>query len=497
MGINSAMLSGPGASQFTTIDNNVYPVYLEQNESMNLTVKFEPTTEGNFIAYLTIIDNLTRNVHNINLSAICSDTPNHGGGDVSSTAGGYYFANSLSVSAPSVPSFSWITQTSNQVNAGSVKGNLDDGYWGPYNLGFDFIFYGNFYQQLFISTNGFLKFGSGASQSGNAYIPRNPAPDDIIALFWDDLEFYPGSSNIYYGGNASAFVITYDKLGRSGTAYNPLQSVTCQVILYSDGSLKFQYLEVTGSTHSPTIGIENSTGSKGVQYHYNGTGGLYSLGASNPGIAIMFGTNEYTLPVELSAFTAVVTAQNFVILNWTTQTETNLSGFYLYRGQNNILSNAMRIQSLIAATNSSQETDYVFVDREVEPGIKYYYWLESMEINSESEFHGPINVIIHDSNGQTPLVPVITELLDAYPNPFQPPLKIPYKVAVAGTVSIDIYNIRGQLVRNNQTFHNKAGLYQMLWNGSDLNGNPVCSGVYYYRMTCGKYSEIKKTILLK
>ncbi|MFO7659847.1 MAG: choice-of-anchor D domain-containing protein, partial [Candidatus Cloacimonadaceae bacterium] len=497
LGINSITLSGTDAAQFLLTDNITYPLALSAGESIIFNLSFLPFAEGSFSAYLTIIDNLYREIHMVNLSAVCTDSPNHGGGDISTTAGGYYFANNLSITAPAVPNYNWIEQTSAAVNPASISGSLDDGYWGPIALGFNFSFYGNIYNEFYLSTNGFLKFDSGASQSSNAQIPSRPNPDNIIALFWDDLEYYPGFSNIYYGSGSSAFVITYDHLGRSGTAYNAQNSVTAQVLLYPDGRIKLQYQEVTGNLHSPSIGIENSNGSKGLQYHYNGDGGPYTLDGFRSHIAVMFGTNEYTLPVELSAFTAIVSAQNYVVLNWTTQTETNLAGFYLYRGQDALLSNAMRIPSLIAATNTSQETDYVFTDSEVDPEHIYYYWLQSLEINSESEFHGPISVIIYDNNGDIPLVPVVTMLLDAYPNPFQPPLHLPYKLAAPGSVAMHVYNIKGQLIWSNLISHNKAGHYQMLWNGSDLSGNPVCSGVYFYQMTCGNYSEIKKTFLLK
>ena len=97
-----------------------------------------------------------------------------------------------------------------------------------------------------------------------------------------------------------------------------------------------------------------------------------------------------TLPVELSSFTAVMTAQNYVLLEWVTQSETGVSGYYLFRSLTNNLSGAERINAFITATNTSQETSYVFTDREATPGYLWYYWLQNIDLDGNLDFHGPL-----------------------------------------------------------------------------------------------------------
>jgi flagellar hook assembly protein FlgD len=64
-------------------------------------------------------------------------------------------------------------------------------------------------------------------------------------------------------------------------------------------------------------------------------------------------------------------------------------------------------------------------------------------------------------------------------------------------VTIEVYNLKGQLVRTLVNEIKTAGNYSVVWNGRDNNNQPVSSGVYFYKMNTGKYSSTKKMILMK
>lgn len=241
---------------------------------------------------------------------------------------------------------------------------------------------------------------------------------------------------------------------------------------------------------------------QGSPYPCNGPGTItftnVPFGAKADVPVVISEGNDPTLPVELSSFTAVITAQNYVRINWTTQSESNLTGYYIYRNSVNNLQTAMKIESLIGATNTSNETNYAFIDQEVETGNTYYYWLQYNEVNGESDFHGPINVTLtQNPNNPTPVIPNVTELLNAYPNPFNPTTRIPYTLKNGGDVKLEIYNLKGQLIWNHSEKGKAAGYYWKDWDGKDMNGNTVSSGIYYYRMTSGKYTSSKKVVLMK
>ncbi len=90
-----------------------------------------------------------------------------------------------------------------------------------------------------------------------------------------------------------------------------------------------------------------------------------------------------------------------------------------------------------------------------------------------------------------------TELVGNYPNPFNPSTTIAFRTAQPGPVQINIYNHKGQKVRSYDIEFSRAGENSIVWNGDDDNGQSVSSGVYFYRMKSGAYSNTKKMILMK
>ncbi len=209
-------------------------------------------------------------------------------------------------------------------------------------------------------------------------------------------------------------------------------------------------------------------------------------------------TGEATLPVELSSFTATLTSQSTVNIMWVTQTETNVNGYYVYRGISSELNTAAAVSSLIGATNTSQQQVYQFTDTEVfEPGT-YYYWLQVQDLDGSIQFHGPTTIYFDNGgNNGTPVIPKVTELKSIYPNPFNPNTTINYSLAKAETVDFVIYNNRGQIVRSFNEGNKGIGNHNLRWNGEDQYGRPCSTGVYYIKMNAGKDSFIRKAVLMK
>jgi len=96
------------------------------------------------------------------------------------------------------------------------------------------------------------------------------------------------------------------------------------------------------------------------------------------------------------------------------------------------------------------------------------------------------------------VIPALVNALSAnYPNPFNPETTIRFSTAAKGPVSIDIYNVKGQLVRKLVDETKAAGSHKVVFDGRDNNGRSVASGIYYYRMKTGKFSSTRKMILMK
>ncbi len=97
-------------------------------------------------------------------------------------------------------------------------------------------------------------------------------------------------------------------------------------------------------------------------------------------------------------------------------------------------------------------------------------------------------------------LPKAFALAQNYPNPFNPSTTISYQIPEdAGNVSftLNVYDIRGRLVKTLAKGMKGSGFYSAFWDGSDSNGRQVSSGVYFYRFTSSKYSATRKMILLK
>jgi hypothetical protein len=94
-------------------------------------------------------------------------------------------------------------------------------------------------------------------------------------------------------------------------------------------------------------------------------------------------------------------------------------------------------------------------------------------------------------------IQVETQLNGNIPNPFNPSTLICYQLAEESHVAIEIYNIKGQIIKYLVNTNNQAGTYEATWDGRDLNNRMVSSGIYFYLMKADEYLEIKKMVLMK
>ncbi|MCB5247094.1 MAG: S8 family serine peptidase [Candidatus Cloacimonetes bacterium] len=207
--------------------------------------------------------------------------------------------------------------------------------------------------------------------------------------------------------------------------------------------------------------------------------------------------SEEVLPIELSSFTAAISADNYVNLTWVTQTETGVQGFYVLRNDSDDLATALTVSELVPATNTSQQQTYAFTDRELQEEGTYYYWLQNTDLDGTVDFHGPVSIAYSSLGAGTPSIPLATALYPAYPNPFNPSTTLSYSLAEPSAVGIDIYNQRGQIVRSYSQDHSAAGHFSLSFDGRDSNGEPLSSGIYLYRMRAGAFSQFRKMVLCK
>ncbi len=86
-----------------------------------------------------------------------------------------------------------------------------------------------------------------------------------------------------------------------------------------------------------------------------------------------------------------------------------------------------------------------------------------------------------------------------YPNPFNPTTTISFSITqMSSFVTLDIYNIKGQKIKQIVSDQFFAGQHSIIWDGKDENDQSVSSGIYFYQLKTGSdFSETKRMLLLK
>ncbi|RPI00660.1 MAG: T9SS C-terminal target domain-containing protein, partial [Calditrichaeota bacterium] len=95
------------------------------------------------------------------------------------------------------------------------------------------------------------------------------------------------------------------------------------------------------------------------------------------------------------------------------------------------------------------------------------------------------------------VVPQAFELQQNYPNPFNPSTTITYAVPQDAYVKVQIYDITGKLVTTLVDDQQTAGYHSVIWKGVDASGLRVATGIYFYKMTAGKFVEVRKMLFAK
>lgn len=93
--------------------------------------------------------------------------------------------------------------------------------------------------------------------------------------------------------------------------------------------------------------------------------------------------------------------------------------------------------------------------------------------------------------------PAVSSLSQNYPNPFNPKTLIRYSLSTESSVVIEIFNIKGERVRVLLDGPRPAGPHAVVWNGLNDSGDRLASGIYFYRLRAGSFTDIKKMVMIK
>jgi hypothetical protein len=194
---------------------------------------------------------------------------------------------------------------------------------------------------------------------------------------------------------------------------------------------------------------------------------------------------EISIPVELTSFTSLVSA-NDVTLNWQTEMETNNSGFEIQRLKDSKIEKLENWENIGFVNGNGTTTEpqsYSFVDENLQAG-KYQYRLKQIDFDGTFEYSNVVEVEIAE--------PLQFSLEQNYPNPFNPVTSIQYEISSRQFVTLKVYEVLGKEVATLVNEEKPAGSYNNEFKGSNL-----ASGIYYYQLRASEIVETKKMILLK
>ena len=435
---------------------------------------------------------------------------------------------------PNGPVYEWndIVSTGTLVTNWIPTGTFDpkdEGYAGPFEIGFPFKYYGDPKTQVYVSSNGILHFTPlTANIITNAQIPNTAHPNDYISPFWDDLDGRT-QGTVHYKQDGNKFVIQFTNWQK----YSGQGSLTFQVILHSNGRIMFYYENMVGTLNSATVGIENATGTDGLQIAYNASyvaNGLAVKIAAEPdwlAISNQSGTiyNDNTLalviemnadglelglysmdvvitsndpltsevvvpvvmlvedeiPVELTSFTGS-SSSDIVTLQWITASETNNQGFSIERKL--ISSESFSELAFVQGKGTTTEnTVYTYTDK-LEHAGSYSYRLKQIDYDGTISYSQSILVDI--------LKPDRYELAQNYPNPFNPSTTIKFALPEASEVTLTIFSMLGEKVAEILNTSLEAGYHEVEFDASNLP-----SAIYLYKIQAGNFIQTKKMMLIK
>ena len=94
-------------------------------------------------------------------------------------------------------------------------------------------------------------------------------------------------------------------------------------------------------------------------------------------------------------------------------------------------------------------------------------------------------------------IPSSFEIKNNYPNPFNPSTKISFGLPTQSEVKVTIFNVLGEQIMEYNLGNIQPGFRSVTWHGKNMNGAPVPSGMYFYRVNAGTEFKIGKMTLLK
>jgi hypothetical protein len=192
------------------------------------------------------------------------------------------------------------------------------------------------------------------------------------------------------------------------------------------------------------------------------------------------------LPTRLQSFD-ISMEDGTAVLRWETGVEIGMEGFNVVRSERELGVYQNVSPEMIHASGQATGGRYEFHDEGVTANRTYWYKLQEVTADGLGTEFGPYQIQYR----------LAYSLDQNVPNPFNPTTTIKYALAADGPVSLAIYDVRGARVRELVNERQRADVYKVVWDGTNDRGQHVSSGMYFYKLVSGKYTQTRKMMLLK
>ncbi|MBN1559978.1 ExeM/NucH family extracellular endonuclease [candidate division KSB1 bacterium] len=232
-----------------------------------------------------------------------------------------------------------------------------------------------------------------------------------------------------------------------------------------------------------------------LDYHSSNAAALYDPGPyrSSDHDPVIVGLQLAPIVIKLS-FLQARFERNSVTLLWRTDSEINVAGYNILRGDGRDGPFSRINDQLIASQgDSGRGADYSYID--VAGLASHFYKLESVTLDGQIRSYGPVPVTVF-GQVSADLRPDFALHVN-YPNPFNPFTIIRYDVAKTERVMIRLYDVRGRLVRMLLDENRDAGSFEICWDGRNDADQLVAAGLYFCKMDAGDFGAVQRLLLVK
>jgi type IX secretion system substrate protein len=399
-------------------------------------------------------------------------------------------------------SFSQTVGSYTEITSGTTLPAVDDESFGPYSIGFNFTYNGTVYNSFGVQANGFISLGP--TPPANSYTPiSSGSTNNLISAFATDLHFINGGIlSFLTSGIAGSLVLTvqwknvrhwnntqdnynfqiklFETSNNVQIAYGPVTAVnqySLQVGLRGSSTADFSNRSVINQLNTWTTSI---AGTVNTDY-------CHILTTLVPPSGLIYQWAPIPRPTLLSPPNGSTNVSLTPTMDWN-----DTAGATCYRLQ---IATDSFFTAIIFDVSVSQSQ--ITIPANVLNTSTRYYWrvrICNACTNLSSVVWNFTTTNVSGINTSGNEIPKEFKLYNNYPNPFNPSTIIKFGIPVETRfiASLRIFDILGREVATLVNENLKPGTYEVEWDASNYP-----SGVFYYKLTAGDFTDTKKMVLLK